>query len=83
MEISNKFDTIEHSYIAEKLASWRGDFDYLYRYATLYAETGDPAHLDALRDGLRNLASPNSEMQLEMRHIERKRAKFEAQQVSA
>lgn len=77
MEISNKFDTIEHSYIAEKLASWRGDFDYLYRYATLYAETADPTHLDALRDGLRNLASPDSEIQREMRYIEEKRTKFE------
>ena len=83
MEISNKFDAIEHSYIAEKLASWRGDLDYVYHLATEYAKTAEPACLDTLFMALRSLANPDTAIQRELRYIEEKRAKFEAKQVSA
>lgn len=77
MEISNKFDTIEHSYIAEKLASWRGDFDHLYFTALKYAETADPIYVSELISSLEYLALPGSDIQRELRYIEEKRIKFE------
>lgn len=77
MEISNKFDTIEHSYIAEKLATWRNDLDRIHALAVEYAETADQTCLSELISSLEYIGLPDSPIQRELRYIEEKRAKFE------
>lgn len=78
MEISNKFDIIEHSYIHEKLGSWRADLASLSLYLQNYAETADPIWIGYFNEQLEFLRSPDSPLQRELSVIEGKRCLREA-----
>ena len=74
--ISDKFDRYERTYIAEKLNSWlETDIKRLTNALESYVITGDPAFIETFNDQLAWLALPDSSLQRELAHIEKRRNK--------
>ena len=74
--ISEKFDRYERTYIAEKLNSWlETDIKRLTNALESYVMTGDPAFIETFNDQLAWLALPDSSLQRELAHIEKRRNK--------
>jgi len=74
--ISEQFDRYQHGYITEKLASWiETDIKRLTNALESYVITGDPAFIETFNDQLAWLALPDSSLQRELTHIEKRRNK--------